>query len=331
MRVFDESALNKAVSKMLGKAVTCSDYRTKELEGGSIGNTLLIEGTAQDCSGEAALFKVVLKFTSNWGRELDPDSWRREFDLYMSELDSVFSGSFRWPKCYYSEIGDKENQLWLEYIEGVSGLSLTLDMFERTARELGRFQGKLYAEQPAFLQNIANLSKVDDLKNHYQAYKSWNIIHDCIHSEKSEIPEHLRKMLINVEENTDEIFSRIEKLPVVLCHRDFWAENIFHTESGIIAIDWDTVGWGYMGEDLASLISDDVPLKITEYYQKCVPAYYEGFLEKADISHIKDYCIYDLIRVMFGHKIVNWFLHEAESPEEKKRYIDWLQEIYEIN
>jgi hypothetical protein len=42
-------------------------------------------------------------------------------------------------------------------------------------------------------------------------------------------------MLIDIDESANEIFNRIEKLPIVLCHRDFWmaftnlqdSENIF--------------------------------------------------------------------------------------------------------
>jgi len=47
---------------------------------------------------------------------------------------------------------------------------------------------------------------------------------------------------------------RIERLPVVLCHRDFWVANIFYKDQKILLLDWDTTGWGYMGEDIASWI-----------------------------------------------------------------------------
>jgi len=46
-------------------------------------------------------------------------------------------------------------------------------------------------------------------------------------------------------------------LPIVLCHRDFWIENIFLSQGKLRLIDWDCVGWGFAGEDIASLIADD--------------------------------------------------------------------------
>ena len=74
-------------------------------------------------------------------------------------------------------------------------------------------------------------------------------MYDYIREGSCEIPSHLRNMIIYIDENIDEIFTRIEKLPVVFCHRDFWITNIFYMGGVITLIDWDTSGWGYMGED----------------------------------------------------------------------------------
>lgn len=74
-----------------------------------------------------------------------------------------------------------------------------------------------------------------------------------IRSDDCEIPKHICKILIDIDENSDEIFIRIEKLPIVLCYRDFWVANIFFSEGETVLIDWDTAGWGY----LASLIADE--------------------------------------------------------------------------
>ena len=101
-------------------------------------------------------YEIVSKTQKKWERYSDPDSWRREYDFYQSNFGALFSESFRWPECYHVEMNEEENetQIWMEYIDGISGLDLTGDMYERAAEELGRFQGKLYAEQPAFLQNL---------------------------------------------------------------------------------------------------------------------------------------------------------------------------------
>jgi hypothetical protein len=297
------------------------DLKIEKLRGGTVGDVRLVTAGAE---------KVVWKTQKKWERHGDPGSWRREYDLYASGLGKLFTEELRWPECYHAEIDDGGWQMWMEHIEGVTGLDLTGDMYERAALELGRFQGRLYAGQPEELKCLTNLSGVGFMKDFYRHYRSWDEVYDYIRAEDCEIPEHLCRMLIDIDGNEDEVFRRVEKLPVVLCHRDFWVTNIFYTGEGIRLIDWDTAGWGYFGEDMASLLSDEADIEnMTEYYKRCVPAYYKGFSEYADISHITDDCVYELILLMFGYRLVEW-VKFAETPEEKKLHLDTLQKVYEI-
>lgn len=332
MNDITQETLTQVLSKMLDTDIIRADFQSGQLHGGTLGDVQLVTGIAETAEGNKQPYKVVFKTQKKWQRYGDPESWRREYDLYKSNLDTVFTNSFRWPACYHTEINKDENeiQLWIEYIEGVSGLNLTGEMYERAAEELGRFQGRLYADQPPFLQNLTNLSKMGYAKDYYQHYRSWNVVYDYIRSNDCEIPIHLCKMLIDTDENADEILKRIEKLPVVLCHRDFWVANVFCARDKIILIDWDTTGWGYLGEDLASLIADEADVEhMVEYYHRCIPAYYKGFGEYADVSGITDHCIRELILILFGYRLIEWYLN-AESPDEKKLHLDTLQQIYEM-
>lgn len=329
-KIVKPEILALVLSKMLDKTIIRADYQLKKLQGGTVGDVRLVTGMVETSDGENLPYKMVWKTQKKFERYGDPDSWRREYDLYASDFNKVFFDSFRCPECYHAEINGDEIQLWMEYIDGVSGLNLTSEMYERIAEELGRFQGKLYTERPNIVQNLSNFSEVEFTKNYYLRYRSWNVLYDYIRSDDCEIPKHLCKMLIDVDNNADEIFSRIKKLPIVLCHRDFWVENIFYSDSKIVLIDWDTAGWGYMGEDIASLITDEADVcHMIEYHQKCIPAYYRGFSEYADVSLISDHCIYELILVMFGYRLVEWYKF-AESPEDKSMHLNTLQKIYEM-
>lgn len=240
--------LTLVLSKMLGTKIICVDFQAKQLHGGTVGDVQLITGNAKTTDGGELPYTIVSKMQRKWERYSDPDSWRREYDFYQSNFG---------------------------------------DMYERAAEELGRFQGKLYAEQPAFLQNLTNLSKVEYMKNFYLHYRSWKRVYEYIRSDDCEIPKHICKMLIDIDESEDEIFNRIEKLPIVLCHRDFWVVNIFYSDGKTILMDWDTAGWGYLGEDMASLIADEADIEhMVENYRRCIPAYYKGFSEYVDISRI---------------------------------------------
>lgn len=331
--------LTQVLSKMLGTEIIHVDFQTVQLHGGTLGDVQLVTGSATSADGRKLPYKIVSKTQKKWERYGDPDSWRREYDLYQSNFGALFSEGFRWPECYHVEMNEEANEtrLWMEYIDGISGLDLTGDSYERAAEELGRFQGRLYAEQPAFLQEMTNLSEVEYMRNFYLRYRSWKRVYDYIRSDDCEIPQHLCKMLIDIDEDADEIFNRIEQLPIVLCHRDFWVANLFDSDGKTIVIDWDTAGWGYLGEDIASLIADEADIEhMVEYYRRCVPAYYKGFAEYADGSHITDDCVYELILLMFGYRLVEWYMNAEEenkleeTDDEKMLHIHTLQKIYEM-
>lgn len=106
--------------------------------------------------------------------------------------------------------------------------------------------------------------------------------------------------------------------------------NIFYSDSRIVLIDWDTTGWGHMGEDIASLIADEADVDhMVEYYHRCIPAYYRGFSEYVNVSHFSNHCIYELILVMFGYRLVEWYKF-AEDPDERRLHLSTLQRIYEM-
>ena len=332
MKKINQETLKHVLTRALGEKITAADYTTGELQGGTVGDVLLVKGTARTVNGENRPYRVVLKIQEKWERYGDPLSWRREYDLYSSGLSEYFFRELRWPECYYKEMNEEENeaQIWMEYVAGVTGLDLTEDMYERAAYELGKFQGRLYAEKPSMLNQLSNLSDQGFIERYYQRYRSWNVVYDYIRSESCEIPKHLCEMLIAIDDQADELFRRIEKLPAVLCHRDFWVANLFSSDGEIRLIDWDTAGWGFLGEDLASLIADESEVDaMVSLYQRCVPAYMKGFSEHVDISHIKEHYVWERILLMFGYRIVEWFL-DGESAEEKKLQVDTLQKIYEM-
>lgn len=324
--------LNAVLHRIFEREIISADYQTIPLHGGTVGNVNLVTGIAETSEGEKLSYRIVLKIQKQWTRYNDPASWRREYDLYASDLGETFSNALRWPTCYYAAMNTEEDEfhLWLEYIDGVSGLDLTGDMYEQAALELGRFQGKLFAKQPAVLQSLTNLSHANLMKNTYLHYRSWPVVHDYIRSDDCEFPQHVRQMLIDFDEHADEIFDRIEKLPLVLCHRDFWVTNLIYADGEIALIDWDTSGWGYMGEDLASLIADEADVNyMVAYYKRCVPAYYQGFSEYADAPPVEDHCVYEMILLVFGYRFVESYLH-TEDDGEKTKLVQILQKIHEM-
>lgn len=354
--------LTHALSKMLGANVIRAGYQTKQLQGGTLGDVKLVTGMAETAGGRKIPYKIVLKIQKKWERPGDPDSWRREHDLYMSDFSTIFSDSFRWPECYHTEMNGDEIQIWMEYIDGISGKALTIETFEYVAEELGRFQGGLY-RQAEHLRNIPCLGDVGFLEREFnqwhtqtftydflvsgpcrmpdflkqmlkdgeiQIYNGKSFEYGYLRSRGCDMPEHLKQMLIDADDRREQIFLNLKSLPVVLCHRDFWIENIFLSGDKIILIDWDGAGWGFMGEDIASLIVDDMDVEcLDEYYRSLIPAYYRGLSEYMDISTVENFYVREMIIIKFGYRILQEYMF-SQSSDVKNQQITALQKIYDM-
>ena len=104
---------------------------------------------------------------------------------------------------------------------------------------------------------------------------------------------------------------------MVVTHRDFWVANLLVNDD-VWAIDWDTTGWGYLGEDLASLLVDEADVEhLEENYRRCIPAYYRGL--GAIGEGIADHAIREHILMMFGYRLVEWFLDASGAERDLHR------------
>ncbi len=354
--------LIRVLNKMFGREVLKASSRTEPLQGGTLGDVRLVTGLADMSSGKDLPYKVVWKTQVKWARPGDPDSWRREYDLYHSTLEDAFSSALRRPRLYASEQHDDRIELWIEYIAGVTGNDLTLDMLEVAALELGRFQGKI-AQNVDHFKPINDLGDRGFLEREFNQWHTQSLTYDflvseasrlpiflkeklrngeihlidgksfeysCLRSAACGIPDPIKQMIMDIDDRKDELFAGFTKLPAVLCHRDFWIENIFYVDGEIRLIDWDTAGWGFLGEDIASLIVDEVPAdQIKENVRRLVPAYLKGLSAGLDASALDERCILEMILLKFGYRML-----QEQIFTEGKEGVSWgiqaLQEIYEL-
>jgi thiamine kinase-like enzyme len=354
--------LTHVLGKMLSTNIIRASYRTKQLHGGTLGDVRLVTGMAESSNGKKLPYKIVLKIQKEWERPGDPDSWRREYDLYTSGFSKVFTDSLRWPECYHAEMNRGEIHLWIEYIDGISGDRLDIETLEFAATELGRFQGKIYGQQEIF-RNMDFLSSPDALRRNYEQWHTQTFSYEflisdqcripgflkqmlkngeiqlfngksfeygCLRTEGCNIPEHLKQMLFDIDDNKEALFDSFKRLPVVLCHRDFWTENIFLSDGKIRMIDWDCAGFGYLGEDIASLIYDETETEnLHEYFRRLVPAYIKGISEYLEVPPDFSKYVLKMILIIFGYRTVQNHVF-TESPEFKEEQVKRLQKIYEM-
>lgn len=354
--------LMPVLSKLLGKTIIRASYEPKQLQGGTLGDVQLVIGIAVTDEGEELTYKVVWKKQKKWKRPGDPNSWRREYDLYQTNLDVAFTPAFRCPQCYHSQLRDDVMELWMEYIDGISGADLTIEMLEQAALELGRFQGRI-VQQHTDLWSLQCLGDEGFLAREFSQWHTQTFTYDflvsepcrmskllkqmlkdgdielvdgksfeygCLRSKGCDIPDYLKQMLIDIDDRKEEIFDKLKNLPVVLCHRDFWNENIFYSGNEIRLLDWDTAGWGYLGEDIASLIVDGMDVeRFEENYRRLVPAYLKGISENIEISPIEEDCILTMTLIKFGYRMIQAYMF-SDDPDEKSWGVNALQKIYEI-
>ena len=73
--------LMRVLSKMLGTSIIHTDYKIKQLQGGTLGDVRLFTGVAETFDGRKLPYNVVLKVQKKWERPGDVNSWRREYDI----------------------------------------------------------------------------------------------------------------------------------------------------------------------------------------------------------------------------------------------------------
>ncbi len=360
----NQKTLVRVLGRMLSTGIVRADAQVERLHGGTLGDVRLVTGMAETADGAELPYRVVWKTQRKWERPGDPASWRREYDLYRSNLGKVFTDSLRWPECYYLELDERETeiQIWMEYIDGVSGNGLTAEMLEQAALELGRFQGRHFAASDS-LRKIGCLGDSGFMEREFKQWHVQRFAYDFLISEHCRmpeslkqmlkqgdiqlvdgksfeysylrstgcaIPEQLKQMLIDIDQRQAEVFDKIKHLPIVLCHRDFWIENILVQNGKVRLIDWDTAGWGYIGEDIASLIIDETDVSCIEnYYRTLIPAYRAGLSEHIDLPLVEDLHIREMSLIKFGYRILREYMF-SQSPDMKEDQISILQKIYEM-
>jgi hypothetical protein len=334
------------LSRKFGEEIVKTEHQEKSLQGGTLGDVRLVSGVAEIASKNKLPFDIVQKRQKKWARFGDPLSWRREYDLYHAGFNNLGDGDLHIPACYLAKMSkdEIEIELWMEYISGVSGRELTTDMLEKAAYRWGRFQGEHCSESDALRScncfNDAGFFEREFEKWHTQSFTFDYLISDecrmpehlkkklkngevklipgksfeyaCLRSDCFGVPSHITEMLTDIDERRSEIFAELRTYPTVLCHGDFWNENIFYTDGKITLIDWDTAHWGCPGEDVASLIADgtdDMPVeRFEENTRRLIPAYLNGLSESGYTSLPSEKLIITMSLLKFGYCLLSMYI-----------------------
>ena len=93
----------------------------------------------------------------------------------------------------------------------------------------------------------------------------------------------------------------------------------------------NTAGWGFLGEDIASLIVDGMDIEqFEENYRRLVPAYLKGLSEYMVVPAVEEMYTLEMILIKFGYRIIQEYIF-SETADEKFWSLNALQKIYEMN
>jgi hypothetical protein len=266
------ATLEPFVRQALGsETAEVTSWKSSALTGGfaadNVGGygTYRIEGTARVHQATAPWSLVVktLGKSPKVGSD-DPAHlyyWKREILAYQSGLLSKSWGQFSSARCFgVVQYADDEFWIWLEHVVETEGEDWSLEQYGVTAHHLGRFNGEYLGGRP--------------LPQYYWltegGIKFWLKVSEPVIDNLPSIvrnatrphwlTDHEVTRVMNLWANRQHLLATLARLPRTLCHHDAFRRNLFSQQrkTGLaqtVAIDWQFMGTGVVGEDIVLLIS----------------------------------------------------------------------------
>jgi hypothetical protein len=185
--------------------------------------------------------------------------WRREADAYASGCLADLPGGVRAPACHGVAIEDRVARIWLGEAADEYGQHWPLARFEVAARHLGRFNGAYLVGAP--LPSFPSLQKVPLASYTYRSPDKLDNVEQVEARDdplwRSLFPTPIAPRLRALAAIQPRLIEAMERLPQTLCHYDYADHNLFSPAGSgdheTIAIDWESIGVGGVGQDAAVL------------------------------------------------------------------------------
>lgn len=327
----EKKSLLKALTEMLGTEADVVRYSTHVLQGGTVGEVLLLSGDAQTSRGLSP-FSVVLKIQKEWYRHGDPDSWRREYELYRHGFAISMPPMLRIPKCYFLEAGDGVTQIWMEFVEGKTGPNqLHADELALSAERLGEFQAWFHLRgqrRLAYLRSYPAVCSSFDLW--------WNRVKSYLDQPMDGFPDELRHILNDYAARAPDLLASFDALPETLCQGDVHHDNMIlrqsEGETDVYLIDWDSAGYGRMGEDAIDMLMEAFiyshrdPSLLPMFKEKIMEGYCKGAKKGGLTLILDDALIRDITALSWGFRMADRFLYCKDQPS-RTRVVHMLRSV----
>jgi hypothetical protein len=251
------------------------------------------------------------------------DNTERELAAYRSGLLDDLAPRLHAPRPYGTFVGgDGATTLWIEDVAHEGPRPLDAEALVAAARDLGgmagRWLGHPLDESWLFRGWIARHSQPE----------AWDAGAVTLSTTHPAVVVRLGERLaggVRLLRSQDRVRGILESLPVTLCHHDPVGANVFRNRGDTVLIDWESVGPGPAGVDLASLLfasvrrGDASAFVVGPLIEDAFDAYLEGTRQQAGAVDA------DAVRLGFDASIVlRWKLiadiaATIESGEQARR------------
>lgn len=332
-KAIDAAVLTDIVCRDQGRAdLEIIDWKVEPLSHEKIisttGGLFRFSGSAHNKAGEIP-WSVVLKCINNPApRKQEPRGWsywQREAMAFKSGFLEHLPPGVRAPRFYGATERDDGVWLWLEYIQEATGQKWSLEFFQRTAQQLGKFQGAYLSGTPlidhswlsrSFLRDVWSDSEQATWSNLMNPEKERTAWVSPIVQQRFDDRQKARVLKLIAEKQ--HFFEVNDNLPQVLCHYDahrrnfMWSQSQKTGEEELIGVDWAFVGKGAIGNDLGELVGSST--YFFEYEPSEAKALEEAVFDGYLAGIAEHQLDLDIRLVRLGYLISLAFWHGAMIP-----------------
>lgn len=223
-----------------------------------------VSGTGDDRGARVDWSLILKAFKAPAGSSDDPGQpfyWQREPLAYQSGLLPNLPAGLAAPASFgIIERPDRQIWLWLEDLGTPDETPWPLARYGLAARHLGFFGAASASDRraapAAWLSEGMIKAWIADSATQIERIQRpgvWE--HPLL---RAAFPTQPSAQIVRLWNERDQLCAALERLPGTICHHDMWRKNLFarHTDDGhaqTVAIDWELVGLGALGEDVANL------------------------------------------------------------------------------